>query len=82
MTPPPRAKERVDLPGVRLRIRGVEGGIVTAEQLGLFLFDFSVAFELSRGRSEGGGSTPRLTKWHLYRGHKRVLPEERYSPRR
>lgn len=72
-----RPGEVESLPGVRLRIRGVEGGVITAEQLGLFLFDFSVAFELSRGRLEGGDSTGRLTKWHLYRGYKRVPPEER-----
>lgn len=65
------------LPGLQLHLTGLERRTVTAEQVGLFLFDFSVAFELFRSQGLTLEEKPRLTKWHLYRGHRRVPPPER-----
>jgi hypothetical protein len=65
-------------PGVRLYIRASSRGGIAAEQIGLFLFDFSVAFDLFRRYVEHGGKD-RLTQWDLYRGHRRVSPIERVS---
>jgi hypothetical protein len=69
------------LPGVRLRIVGADRRGIPAEQVGLFLFDFSVAFELFRRVAERG-DRDRLTMWDLYRGHKRVQPIERLAVER
>lgn len=67
---------RTTLPGLRFEIHGRETTTVTAEQVALFLFDFSLAFEVYR-LLEGSDQHARLTKWHLYRGHRRVAAEER-----
>ena len=64
-------------PGLQLHLRGSERGAVTAEQVGLFVFDFSVAFELFRSQGQTGKAKQSLTQWHLFRGHRRVPPAER-----
>lgn len=69
------------LPGVRLLIRGADPTPVAAEQVGLFLFDFTVAFEVFRSFVESGGAG-RVTNWDLYRGHRRVQPLERLAIQR
>jgi hypothetical protein len=76
MTPPRRESRDETFPGIRLRILGADGGDIAAEQVALFLFDFTVAFELFRRIVEERG-TARLTKWDLYRGHRRLPSIER-----
>lgn len=68
-------------PGIRLRILGSDRYGIAAEQVGLFLFDFTVAFELFRRVVEERGPA-RLTGWDLYRGHRRVAPVERLAVER
>jgi hypothetical protein len=75
-----RRRESSDetFPGIRLRILGADRAGIAAEQVGLFLFDFTVAFELFRRMVEERGAA-RLTNWDLYRGHRRVAPIERLA---
>lgn len=80
MAPPRTTSSRRDsFPGIRLHIRGSDRTAITAEQVGLFLFDFTVAFEVFRRVAEDGALYPSLTKWDLYRGRHRVRPFERLA---